>query len=318
MKNFNEYFDSVSEKLGISHIRGSWEDQWIDSSDVRLYAPVFPASEPGPSVVFIPGTSVYALCYAELLYGLQQEGFNVVGFDPRGQGRSGGRRGDYTIMEHVSDARAACAYARNRFKGPVFVMGSSQGGIEAFYLAATEEKLSGVICHNIADLMDEESIRLTRFGPRKSGNQQGSISKLVFRSARAGIVMLKLAAKLAPNIKVPIVLYLDLKSEPMRAFGNAWNFILQDPLALKSISLRAMASLAGTTMPKPAGEIKTPIMVLHSSLDHIFPQDYIMRLFDMLACDKDIKIYPGLHHLITIEHVPVIIKDIVEWMKGKI
>lgn len=313
MSDFQEYFKGMADKLGMSQVLGSWEDEWIESGGIKLYAAVFVAGEKAPTVVFIPGTSVYALCYAEFMYGLMQAGINVVGFDPKGQGQSGGERGDYTVMEHVGNARDCCAYARERFKGPVFVMGSSQGGIEAFYLAATDEAVAGCICHNIADLTDPESVRLTRFGPKEPGSGSGIQATL----SKVSMAILKTMAGLFPRLKVPIASYLDLKSEPMRVFGNAWDFLLQDPLALQHITLRASASLATTPMPRPLAEIKTPVMVLHSSLDHIFPQDYVQRLYDNLTCDKAIKIYPDLHHLITIEHVDRVLPDVVEWIKDR-
>ena len=316
MEDFERYFQELAKKLGLEHIRGSWEDEWIENDGLKIHCVVFSHQEGAPSVVFIPGTSVYALCYAELLYGLYQEGFNVIGFDPRGQGQSGGIRGDYTIMEQVRDASAVCAYARKRFKAPVFIMGSSQGGIEAFYLSATDEPLAGAVCHNLADLADPESIRLARFGPKKKKNQNSAKSFPGIYLFQIGVKILRFFAKIFPQLRVPIASYLDLKSEPMRVFGNAWNFILQDPLTLRSITLRAMASLAYTPLPRPIPEIKTPILVLHSSLDHIFPEDYILKIFNQLTCDKEIIIYPDLPHLITIEHTDRIIPDIIRWLRA--
>jgi len=156
-------------------------------------------------------------------------------------------------MEQVRDASAVCAYARKRFKAPVFIMGSSQGGIEAFYLSATDEPLAGAVCHNLADLADPESVRLVRFGPKKKQNSaQSSPAIYLFQ---IGVKILRFFAKIFPQLRVPIASYLDLKSEPMRVFGNAWNFILQDPLTLRSITLRAMASLAYTPLPRPIPEI---------------------------------------------------------------
>ncbi len=313
--DLDQYLDNLLQKLGISNLKGSWEDAWIKSDGVTLYAPVFPCEQGKPTVVFIPGTSVYALCYIEFLHGLWEQGFNVVGFDPRGQGQSSGIRGDYTIMEHVADAGAAIEYSRDRFKGEVFVMGSSQGGIEAFYLAAkASPPADGYICHNIADLEDPDSVRLTRFGPKKERKQGRPLVRLLTRTAMSAM---RAQAKLLPRLKVPIAAYLDLKSEPMRFFENAWNFILQDPLALTSITMRAAASLAGTPLPRPLEEIQGPMLVLHSSLDHIFPQDYILRLYEKLRCEKEMKIYPDLHHLITIEHVELILPDLVKWINER-
>lgn len=329
--SFEDYLKGLLSKLGLDRVAGSWEEEWLESGEVKLFAPVLVAPGARATVVFIPGTSVYALCYAELMYGLQQAGLNVVGFDPRGQGQSSGRRGDYTILEHVADARAACAYARSRFGGPVFVMGSSQGGIEAFYLAATDEPIAGVICHNLADLPDPDSLRLTRFGPGKRKERgarienrgEGTASskqetpKVMVLVARIMVRALQFFARIFPNLPVPISLYLDLKKEPMRVFGNAWEFIQQDPLCLRSITLRAMASIAGTPLPRPISEIKTPILELHSSGDNIFPTDYIQKIMARLTGDHEMKIFEGLPHLITIEHVPVILPVVVEWIRGR-
>jgi len=311
MDNFEIYVEKLLDKFNLSHVKGTWQDERIKSSkNADLYAAVFEAGEGRPTLVFIPGTSIYALCYAELLYGLYKEGFNVVGFDPRGQGRSSGIPGDYTIMEHVGDAQAACEYARRRFKGPVFVMGSSQGGIEAFYMAATDGGVDGYICHNLAELTSPESLRLTRFGPRGPlPGWQKSLSPLTMSSLRT-------AARIFPYARLPIAAYLDLKKEPMKVFGNAWNFILQDPLALRSITVRAFASIAGTPLPKPVEEINGPLLVIHSSEDHIFPEDYVTDIYRRLDCDKDMKIYKA-PHLVTIEHVPEILPDIAGWLRTK-
>ncbi len=314
MPDFDQYLKDLFKKLGAERVIGSWEDARIEEPAGELYACVFEAREPRATVVFIPGTSIYALCYAELMHGLMESGVNVVGFDPRGQGRSFGFRGDYTIMEHVEDAKADAAYACERFGGKVFAMGSSQGGIEAFYMAATDEPgVDGAICHNIADLTDEDSLRLTRFGPEKRVG--GAVAPVVNTAARGFRSVIKSQARLFPTARVPISSYLDLKSEPMRHFGNAWNFITQDPLALRAITFRAMSSIANTELPRPVEEIETPVMVLHSSGDNIFPLDYVKEIFERLTCDKELKVYEGLPHLVTIEHVDEILPDVVGWIE---
>jgi len=314
-EELKNYFSEMLAKLGLSHIEGTFEEQWLSSNGLKLYTVVFPSGENKPTIVFIPGTSVYALCYAELLHNLNQAGINVLSFDPRGQGQSQAKPGDYTIMEHTKDALSLVKYARERFKGPVFVMGSSQGGIEAFYLALSYDQIDGVICHNLADLADPESIRLTRFGLKEL--PKGKFPKSYAYLARLLMLFTYYSSKLFPRIPVWIPFYLDLKNEPMRVFHNAWNFIKQDPLTLKFITLRAFGSLSHTPLPKPIAELKTPILVLHSSLDHIFPEDYILKIYHQITCEKEIKIYPDLPHLITIEYVPQILPDIINWIKKR-
>ncbi len=316
-KDVNRYLSGLLDKLNLGHIKGSWEDRWIESDGVKLYTPVFPSGEGKPTVVFIPGTAVHSFFYAELLHGLWKAGLNVVSLDPRGQGFSGGDRGDYTIMEQVENARTVVDYARSRFKGPVFVMGSSQGGIESFYLAASDNNgIDGAICHNIADLPNPASLRLTRFGPRHKKVGAVPTTSMVIMS-RVLIGMFAVIAKAFPGLKVPASLYLDLKKEKMRVYGSLWNFMREEPLSLESITLRAFYSIATTPLPRPVAGIKTPVFVLHSSGDNVFPEDYIVDLYNRLTCDKEMKIYPDLPHLITVEYVPTILPDVVRWIQSK-
>jgi len=311
-EKFEAYLKDLFEKKSISHVYGKWEEERIKSKGAELFSCVFPLEEGAPTIVFIPGTSIYALCYAELLYSLYEKGFNVVSFDPRGQGRSTGVPGDYTIMEHVEDAKAAARYARERFKGKVFVMGSSQGGIEAFYLAATPDpEADGVICHNIADLPSSESIRLTRFGPP---NRMTALHGLM---SRLMVPFMNFAGSVMPGLRVPIPFYLDLKAEKMEPYGDAWTFIKEDPLALTSITMRAFSSIATTPLPRPPEEIDIPVLVLHSTGDEIFPEDYVRSLYERLTCDKEIKVYEGLPHLITIEYVDRIVPGVALWVDAR-
>jgi len=199
----------------------------------------------------------------------------------------------------VTDTRAGVGYARKRFNGRIAVAGSSQGGIVAFYVAATDEKLAGVVCHNVADLGDPASVRLTR---------NPALSRFMKP-------MLKIFASLAPELKIPISLYLDLEAEPMRGFGNAKVFLDQDPLAYRSIRLKSMASLASEKLPRPVEQITTPVQILHAGRDNIFPQDYVEYIYRKLTCKKSLKVYPDLPHLILTEHVDIVVPDVVKWLE---
>lgn len=298
-KEFKAYLEKLARLRGIPFQFDRFQSETVVSDGIRLRLEVIAVDAGRPVVVFIPGTSVYALLYGEFLLALADRGYNIVGVDPRGHGRSEGRRGSYTIAELVADARAGVAYARGRFNPQVALAGSSQGGIVAFYTAATDEKLAGVVCHNVADLSDPESVRLTRH-PRFS---------------RVMKPVVKFFARLAPEMKIPVSFYLDLAAEPMRGFGNAENFLDQDPLAYRSISLRSMASLASEPLARPVEQITTPVQILHAGRDNIFPQDYIEAIYQRLTCKKSLKIYPDLPHLILTEQVDRVIPDVVEWLE---
>jgi len=225
---------------------------------------------------------------------LAERGFNVVGFDPRGHGRSGGARGSYTIPELVDDLAAVVDYARARFDAPVVAMGSSQGGITAFYLAATKADLHGVVCHNVADLADPESVRLTRFPTLGRWLQP----------------LLLRAARVLPELPVPMSAYLDLAREPVAHMGTAYDVLRQDPLLVRYVRLKTLASLGSTPLSCAVGAIRTPVQVLHAERDTIFPLDYVRHIYDRLTCDKELHVYPGLPHYMIVDHVAAYLDDV--------
>lgn len=75
---------------------------------------------------------------------------------------SEGIRSNYTISEIMKDAQSVITYAIKRFNAKVSVMGSSQGGIVAFYLAAKDYRINSVICQNCADLTSPDTLQLSR------------------------------------------------------------------------------------------------------------------------------------------------------------
>ncbi|MDX2002726.1 MAG: alpha/beta fold hydrolase [Chitinophagales bacterium] len=297
--SLEEYFDHVSEAVGFPKLYQHFQSDTFESDGLRLHADIYEHSPNAPTIVFMPGTAIYSLCYAEFLYALGQHGFNIVGFDPRGHGQSEGTRGDYTISELMTDASNAITYAINRFNDNVSLIGSSQGGIVSFYLAAQDKRLKSVVCQNFADLTWEESMKLTRFP----------------RLARYAKPLLMKFGKIMPDTPVPVSMYLDLEKIKVKYFGNAKNFMMGDPLALQSITFRALHSLATTEIPKPIEEIDTPVMVFQGTADSIFPVDYTRSIFDRLKVKKRFRLFEGLDHAIMVENPDIIVRPIAEWLE---
>lgn len=218
-----EYFEFITHELGYPPLYKYFTEDWVESDGNKLHLDIYEAGKSAPTLVFIPGTAIYALCYGEFLYKLGQHGYNIVGLDPRGHGRSDGARGDYTFPELMTDIGNAITYAVNRFNEQVSLVGSSQGGILSFYMAAKDERIKSVVCQNIADLSASETLKLVKY-PN----------------------LTKLLRPLLMNIgngksQVPVTSYIDLEKIKVSYFGNAKAFMETDPLALRSISLRGIA-----------------------------------------------------------------------------
>lgn len=299
-KSVDDYFNYIAETLGYPpNLKDHFRSDVVFSEGIKLHIDIYEYAKEAPTVVLIPGTALYALCYADFMYQLGEQGFNVIGFDPRGHGQSEGTRGDYTITEIMRDAENVITWAVQRYNNNVSLMGSSQGGIISFYMAAKDERLKGVICQNFADLTAPETIKLARH-PR--------LFKYLKRLLiKAGHVM--------PQAQLPVTGYIDLEKIPLRYFGNAKNFMESDPLTLKTISLRALQSLASTSTVKPIEEIKVPVMVFQGDADTIFPLKYTQSIFDKLTCKKKMTVYPNMTHALMHENVAEILPEIVSWLK---
>jgi pimeloyl-ACP methyl ester carboxylesterase len=299
------YAKSLMEKVGLGEFFDTWREERIRAGDNELALYHF-ESEPGdPTMVFVPGTSIYALVYIEYLYKLSKQGFNVVGFDPRGHGMSSGKRGVYTLGELVDDAVAVIDHAVNTYGDNVAVSGSSQGGMVAFYCAAAEPRLKAAVCHNIIAPDEPDNERMTRW-PGFYGILLG-MSKLPFIQPLLNTPM--------GYVMPPVSAYLDLEAEPCRVFPALPEFFREDPLIVNAVSLSALASLGATPMAVRVEDIKTPVMVVHPGEDNIFPEDYVRRVYDRLNCEKEWLYLEGKPHLVLIDYVDEILPTIAEWLK---
>jgi alpha-beta hydrolase superfamily lysophospholipase len=298
------YAKSLLARVGLGELYESWEEERLDLGDRTLALYHF-KSEPGdPVMVFVPGTSVYALLYTEYMYKLSRQGFNVVGFDPRGHGMSSGKRGVYTLGRLVEDALAVIDHAASVYGDKVAVSGSSQGGMISFYCAAAEPRLKAAVCHNIIAPDEPDNERMTRW-------------PAMFRPMMPVLSRLQpLMASPFGKLMTPVSLYLDLKAETSRLIPDVARFIKEDPLVTSAVSLSALHSLASTPLARRVEEIQTPVMVIHAGKDNIFPEDYVRRVYKRLTCEKEFLYLEDAPHLVMTDYVDDLIPPVSAWLKG--
>lgn len=304
-EEFQEYGRALMSNVGMKHLWGTWKEEVLQlpGRDLMLYH--FDSVPEDPVVVFVPGTSVYALLYLEFMHKLNRCGFNVVGFDPAGHGRSSGKRGSYTLGTQVEDARAVIKHAVETYNDNVAVCGSSQGGMVAFYAAAAEPRLNAAVCHNIIASDEPGNERITRW-------------PALFRPVMPLLpAVVPIVNTPLGELRTPVSAYLDLKREKSRLIPDVARFMKDDPLVVTAISLRALVSLSTTPMARRVEEIDTPVMVIHSGKDTIFPEDYVRRVYDRLTCEKEFLYLPDAYHLVMTDYVDEVTGPVSQWL-GKV
>ncbi len=297
------YAASLMIRVGLGDLYGTWEEERLALGDRDLALYHFRSRPEDPAMVFVPGTSVYALLYVEFMYKVSRQGFNVVGFDPRGHGMSSGKRGVYTLGQLVEDALAVIGHALATYGDRVAVSGSSQGGMVAFYCAAAEPRLKAAVCHNVIAPDEPDNERMTR--------RPGMFKPLMPLLPAFKPLMDSPLGKLM----IPVSLYLDLKAEPSRIIPDVVRFLKEDPLALTAVSLSALHSLPTTPMARKVEEIEVPVMVVHAGRDNIFPEDYVRRVYGRLTCEKEFLYLADAPHLVMTDHVDEVVPPVAAWLK---
>jgi alpha-beta hydrolase superfamily lysophospholipase len=104
-----------------------------------------PAPEPEGTVVMVHGLNRSRVEMVKKVPFAHDRGWNVLLFDLRHHGESGGEATTFGVREK-DDVRAAADLARERSAGPVVLWGVSLGGASVMLAAADDPLVAGVIC----------------------------------------------------------------------------------------------------------------------------------------------------------------------------
>ncbi|MFH1538603.1 MAG: alpha/beta fold hydrolase [bacterium] len=271
------------------------KDDTIKAGRHSIRLSVFECGAGKPSIVFIPGSGCYAMLYADFLEALSRNGFNAVGIDLPGHGRSSGPRGSFRCADAISAVRAAAEYAQNAYNAPVGVAGSSLGGILALYSVAEIPLLKIALCHNVLDVKN----------PPLSSRREHVLVR-----ARPFFPVL---ARLFPNRRVPLQAVFDwrLVFDDRRRLDE----LREDPLMVWSYTIATLNSLFIENKTKPEIEnISSPVLVLVSGGDQILTEKYCRSVCERLGGKKEFVSIPEVGHMLLVEHIPAVLPRVLPWL----
>lgn len=270
------------------------EEIWASSRQTSLRMVAYDAQDvAAPVVVVLHGLVTSTDVLREAVPGLdpfaalRAEGFHVLALDWPGHGRSGGPRGHLTYRLAMEAAATAVDTARNRWTGPVGVLGTALGGVLAFYAALEDDRVAALVCHNVLDLRDVRPV-LQRW-------RQGALLPLA--AALRGRI------GFSPSLRVPIpalavVAHPDLADSP--AIARA---LIRHPQAVRSYDLAGLASILLAPDDKPdIAAAKAPALVAVGSNDRILPETTTRHFVSQLSCPHELWVLPGGGHQLLLEH----------------
>jgi alpha-beta hydrolase superfamily lysophospholipase len=231
----------------------------IISNNKRLHLDIYESKGAKKVILFLPGMGCYAGIYRGFLFNLASHGFNVVGIDLAGHGRSEGMRGEFTfdeIMQNVSDL---ISYALASFSHEVGLMGSSLGGTFALYAALNDRRPKAFLCHNVMNIASDLHVP-TRIP---------TLIKLLAGPMRH-------YARPFHRFPTPLRMIVDwLKVVDDPAILNQ---LKQDKYMVWNYSLGSWASFLDHTPRIQMKALQNPLKVVVGSNDRIFPPVYCQNL----------------------------------------
>ncbi len=230
-------------------------------------------ASPKARVLIVHGISEHSGRHLNTVHSLTAHGYEVIRFDLRGAGMSGGRR---QWVKHFDDyvADMAAVYnwiCRELDELPLFILGHSLGGaISTHFAALYSGALRGVV-----------------------------LSAPAFRVGSAispvAIVIGKALAHLAPAVCLPK----STDASSISRDPDVCAAYLADPLACHNNTLQQGTEIlrALALMPERCASIHAPILFCHGSDDRIIKLE---GSFELVRCagagDKTLHVMPGGYH----------------------
>ncbi|MGB9639581.1 MAG: lysophospholipase [Anaerolineales bacterium] len=259
-----------------------FSQSWLAETDSKTF------------ICLIHGLGEHSSRYKAVAERLTSEGFNLVGFDLRGHGRSAGARGDTPSFEAYMQDIEVFREEVNRRYAPKneFLYGHSLGGLLLLnYLIRQKPAVKGAIC--------------SAAGLRTSLTQQ-----------RMKLWFVNIFGKIMPKLSIATGLDARMLSHDPIVVER----YRKDPLVHGVVTLR----MALETLPAiqivfdQAQTIKVPMLILHGSADQLSYPSGSQELARKVP-NNEFHLYEGLFHEIHNEpQKEEVFQTILAWLKRQL
>lgn len=276
---------ALREKLGLLPFLEKRQSLTVDT---EIHCELYHYSDTAPVIIFLPGIGTYCELYAELLSGICDQGFNVVGMDLRGHGYSAGNRGDYRVEQVMQDMSSVIDHLSQHYTGTVGVYGYSIGGLLAVASAERDDRIQSVLCGTL--LVTEIAPDLVhQFGWSWTWS-----SALFF-----------------PHLKVPMKTFIDyeqlLKGHP------AATEISNDPRIVYDYPLGTLASLFTHSSGVLNKRYDFKAAIIHGEHDEVLPLSYSREVIQAMSHPFELIELEGEGHMVPWDNPSFLVTEVSQW-----
>ena len=249
--------------------------------ETPIHVRVYHRSDDAPTIAAPHGLIVYGLLCTRLHLAFWRAGYNVVSWDFPGFGQSGGPPYGPTIGSMIGVWQQMIDWASAQYRGEqIYVVGLAEDGVTGYYASANNPNVRAISCHHLLEFGDIENVAWVN--PRWMRYVQGW-----------GIAVIeKLAPWVTFNAEKAVPWEAIFSSEEDQA---AYALYKRDPLRIKRYNVHLARDLFKRRRPPvPFEECRTPVQLITSELNKIWPPHINERTLARLGGEKELVTLHGL------------------------
>jgi alpha-beta hydrolase superfamily lysophospholipase len=268
------------------------EHEFVSYRDLSVHLELHLAGPDSPTVVFHHGLGDHVRRFTPLAGRLAGAGFNVVAVDRPGHGLSQGRRGHCPLPWALDVVDASVRYARDRFGGPVILLGDSLGGITLWYSLTRGLDADAVLCHCIAhpEVDVDSSMRWKR-------------------------PLMTALGKIAAKAPVPVRRIADYDHVALEPRTQAAFDSERDEVFNFRVTAGSAASYFNFRPDRPWSRIETPVAVWIGAEDRLVTPEFTRRAYEREhppgATYSEL---PGQGHQVFLDHLDQSFPRLIDWI----
>ncbi|MCI5080125.1 MAG: alpha/beta hydrolase [Saprospiraceae bacterium] len=271
------------------------EFYWTTKDGIDIFGKEWPLNDPKAVIGLVHGLGEHISRYDHVATFLNEKGYAVVGYDRRGHGQSGGKRGHapslQALLEEIDGLLAQC---KKRYPNlPVIFYGHSMGGCLVLSHALRQK--------SSADLVISSAPWIQLGKPPAAALE--SVARLINRVFPAFAI---------PNGLDPKQISKDEKE--VKAYTS-------DPLVHNKISVGCAVAMdeAASELDQFKGAFPVPVLVLHGAEDQITSPKASKGFTERLSSEKQYELIPDSYHEIHNDfHREEVFSVIQKWLEKQL